>query len=105
MAQAQRLGDLPQRPAGRMQAADRLVIVHLGPVGGMLRHREVLLGALGLAHQLLVKPHLSSVARQRATGLPSGEWSGRPSSALRAIDPYGAAAILADLRPAPRTAI
>jgi hypothetical protein len=71
MAQAQCLGDLPQRPAGRVQAADRLVIVHLGPVGGMLRHGQVLLGALGRAHQLRIKPHLSSVARQIELSSPS----------------------------------
>jgi hypothetical protein len=50
VAQVQCLGDLPQRPAGLVQAVDGLVMVHLGPVGGMLRHRELLLGALGRTH-------------------------------------------------------
>jgi len=36
VTQPQRLGDLPQRPAGGVQPADGVVIVHLGPLGGML---------------------------------------------------------------------
>jgi hypothetical protein len=39
-------------------------------------HRELLLGALGLAHQFLVKPHLSSGTRQRAAVQPQTGSSG-----------------------------
>jgi hypothetical protein len=72
VAHAQGLGDLPQRSAGGVQPADRLVVVHLGPVGGVLGHRELLLRALGLAYQRLVQPHLSSFTRQEAAVHPLG---------------------------------
>jgi hypothetical protein len=36
VAQTERLGDLPQRPAGRVQPADGVVIVGPRPLGGML---------------------------------------------------------------------
>src|SRR6266508_3570 len=45
------------------------------------------------------RPH-----KPRPTGPPRGSGAAAPSGALRAIDPYGAAAFLADLRSAPPAA-
>jgi hypothetical protein len=40
MAQVERLGDLPHRPAGRVQAANPVVVVQLRPVGLVLELEE-----------------------------------------------------------------
>jgi hypothetical protein len=79
VAQAQFLGDLPQRPAGRVQPADRVVIVGPRPLGGMLRLQQPPARDLGLAHQLRIKTHVSSLARQRMPVQPTAawEWIGR----------------------------
>jgi hypothetical protein len=52
VAQAQRLGDLPQRPARRVQPADRVVIVCLGLLGGMLRLQQPRPRGLRIAQQI-----------------------------------------------------
>lgn len=79
VAQAQGLGDIPQRPAGRVQPADGLVVVGSGPLGGMLGHGQLLLRGLGLVQKLRIKPHLSRVARQNVLVQPppAPEWNPR----------------------------
>src|SRR4029450_8167367 len=56
----------------------------------MLANRQFLLGARSLAYQLLIKPHPSSVTRQRAAVRPSG---------ARALPVPARNALLADVVP------